>query len=88
MMFVGVVRPGWLRVHGGHRRRLAALSLLALASAGLAAADNKPDIKKLKVEPFEITSTPITSFNRSGSAAIAGGKLEWRGWPCAVFAAQ
>lgn len=62
----------------GSKRQLAIVALLALLSAGLAFADGKPEMKKLKTGTFTLETTPIASFGRGGLKASTG-KLEWRG---------
>lgn len=42
-------------------------------------ADNKPDIRRLKISPLDIAATPIENFDRGGDTILKGGKLEWRG---------
>ena len=74
-----VLKPQWIQPGLGRKRRFAFLAFVALLSAGLAAADNKPDIKRLGIEPLEIKAERITSFHRDGGNDIAGGKLQWRG---------
>ncbi len=78
MMIAGCARPNrsWWRRASSRRTVVFAAVLFAACPA---VADEKPDIKKLKVEPLEITATPIASFSRSGASAIDGSKLTWRG---------
>ena len=49
-----------------------------LLTAGIAIADGKPEMKKLKAGPFTLQATRIETFGRGGLSADTG-KLKWRG---------
>ncbi len=68
----------WLRVHVGRKRRIVALSSVMILSAGLASAEQKPDIKNLVAGRLDVTATAIGSFSRTSSDTHFG-RLEWRG---------
>ncbi|MEQ1717070.1 MAG: esterase-like activity of phytase family protein [Hyphomicrobium sp.] len=57
---------------------MASIGLVVLMSAGLAAAETKPDIRNLNVSALKISATPIANFGRAGAKTDTG-KLEWRG---------
>lgn len=69
-------RTGFVR--GARLRRLAIVLAAALTTAGLAAADTKPDLKALAVTPVTISAQPVTMFGRAGSKGDTG-KLVFRG---------
>ncbi len=68
----------WLRVNVGRKRRILALSSVMVLSAGLASADQKPEIANLVTGSLDITATQIKSFSRTASDTHFG-SLEWRG---------
>ena len=68
----------WLRVNVGRKRRIVALSSVMVLSAGLASADQKPDIKNLVAGRLDVTATAIKGFSRTGNDTLFG-RLEWRG---------
>jgi hypothetical protein len=57
---------------------MAALGAVTLLTAGLAAAEPKPDLKNLAVAALELTATRIENFSRTSSGTKFG-SLEWRG---------
>lgn len=69
----------WLRANVGRKRRLIVLGSVMLLSAGLASAEQKPDIKNLVAGRLDVTATRIENFSRIGGAAAQFGRLEWRG---------
>jgi hypothetical protein len=69
----------WLRVNVGRKRRLLALGGVMVLSAGLASAEQKPELKNLVAGRLDVAVTRIENFSRIGGAAAQFGKLEWRG---------
>ena len=68
----------WLHVNVGRKRRILALSSVMVLSAGLASAEQKPEIANLVAGRLDITVTEIGSFSRNESETHFG-NLEWRG---------
>lgn len=69
----------WLRMNVGRKRRLFVLGSVMMLSAGLASAEQKPDLKNLVAGRLDVTATRIENFSRIGGAAAQFGNLEWRG---------
>ena len=68
----------WFRLNVGRKRRILALGSAMVLSAGIASADQKPDIKNLVAGRLDVTVTRIDGFSRTGGDTHFG-SLEWRG---------